>query len=140
VREPAGRAAPPAPVARSAQAATSQRGSVTAETAVALPALVVVLALALWAVGTVDAQLRCVDAARLAARALARGDPRAAAVAAAEQAAPPGAGISVTQSGQLVTVVVSLRVAMTGAWTGSPGLQVQGRASADAEDAERQQP
>ncbi|GAB3882575.1 hypothetical protein GCM10027612_13340 [Microbispora bryophytorum subsp. camponoti] len=43
-----------------------ERGSVTAETAVALPALVVVLIASLWAVTVVGAQLRCVDAARAA--------------------------------------------------------------------------
>ena len=48
----------------------------TAETAVVLPALTVILALVLWAVAAVTAQLACVDAARMAARALARGNRR----------------------------------------------------------------
>ncbi len=48
---------------------------VTAEIAVALPALVLVLTLGLGAVGAVVDHLRCVDAARTGARLLARGEP-----------------------------------------------------------------
>ena len=40
-----------------------------------LPALMVVLAAALWAIQAVAVQLECVDAARVAARAAARGEP-----------------------------------------------------------------
>ena len=47
---------------------------VTAETAVVLPVLLLVLAGAVAAVVVVGAQLRCVDAAREGARAAARGD------------------------------------------------------------------
>lgn len=110
-------------------------GAVTAETAVALPALAVVLGLVLWAVGAVNAQLRCVDAARLAARALARGDDQSAAVARAAEAAPAGAEVAVSRSAVLVTVVVRARRPLVGGWGGGPGVEVEGRASADAEDA-----
>ncbi len=54
---------------------STSRGSVTAETAAVLPALMVVLAAALWAIQAVAVQLECVDAARVAARAAARGEP-----------------------------------------------------------------
>ena len=47
---------------------------VTAETAVVLPVLLLVLAGAVAAVVVVGAQLRCVDAAREGARAAARGE------------------------------------------------------------------
>ncbi|MFJ1795385.1 TadE family type IV pilus minor pilin [Kitasatospora griseola] len=66
---------------------------VTAETAVALPALVLLAAMLIWGVVAAGAQIRCVDAARAGARAAARGDSDAAAVAAA--AAPPGAKVTV---------------------------------------------
>ena len=49
-------------------------GMVTAETAVVLPVLLLVLAGAVAAVTVVGAQLRCVDAAREGARAAARGE------------------------------------------------------------------
>ncbi len=53
-------------------AGSADRGSVTAELAVALPALVLLLLAGLTAVQAVTVQLRCVDAAREAARAAAR--------------------------------------------------------------------
>ena len=57
------------------------RGSVTAEIAVGLPAVVLVLAACLGGLGLATAQLRAQDAAADAARLLGRGEP----VAAAEQ-------------------------------------------------------
>lgn len=81
-------------------------GMVTAELAVALPALVLVLAGCLTGLGAVVDQVRCVDAARLAARAAARGDTPSAVRADAVRAAPGGATVSVTEMGQHVRVVV----------------------------------
>jgi len=108
-------------------------GAVTAETAVALPALVMVLALALWAVGAVNAQLRCVDAARLAARAVARGDDPSTATSRAKSAGPPGATVRVTQTAGLVTVEVRAERPLLGGWFAGAGVEVSGAASADAE-------
>lgn len=81
----------------------------TAETAVALPALVAVVVVLLAGLSAGVDQLRCVDAARVAARALARGEDPARAAAAAQAAAPPGAGVSVRAQGDLVQVVVTAR-------------------------------
>jgi hypothetical protein len=89
-----------------------ERGAVTAETAVALPALVLVLALCLGGVATGVAEVRCVDAARAAARALARGDEPSRAVALARAAAPSGAVVTIRRTGDTVTVTVSARVAL----------------------------
>jgi Flp pilus assembly protein TadG len=58
----------------------SERGSVTAEFAVAMPALALVLATCLTGLQVAGTQLRLQDAAALAARALARGDAPASAV------------------------------------------------------------
>jgi hypothetical protein len=80
------------------------RGSITAETAVAFPALVVVLAVALWGVSAAAAQIACVDAARAGARAAARGEPEAAVRTAVRQAAPPEAHVTLTR-GPLTTRV-----------------------------------
>ena len=89
----------------------SERGAVTAEAAVALPALAVVAA-ALVALGHVGvAQLRCVDAARAGARLAARGEPAAVVRARAAAAAPAAASISVSGGAQ-VTVVVRAPVAL----------------------------
>jgi hypothetical protein len=78
----------------------------TAEFAVAIPALVVVLVLALSAIVTVTDQVRCVDAARATARALARGDSEGAALDVGRRLAPPRSTFSVSRSDREVSVVV----------------------------------
>lgn len=83
-----------------------QRGSITAETAVAFPALVVVLAVALWGVSAAAAQVACVDAARAGARAAARGEPQAEVRAAVLRAAPPRARVSLSHDPVTTRVVV----------------------------------
>jgi len=88
------------------------RGTATAEFAVALPAFVAVLVVALAGVATGIDHVRCVDAARSAARALARGDSPAAAMAVARAAAPGGAQVVTSVTSGTVTVrVTSTRAA-----------------------------
>jgi Flp pilus assembly protein TadG len=87
---------------------------VTAETAVVLPVLLAVLAAAVTAVTVVAAHLRCVDAAREAARAAARGEATAVVLDVAERAGPEGAVGTVTTDGTTVTVTVTARVAPLG--------------------------
>jgi Flp pilus assembly protein TadG len=87
---------------------------VTAETAVVLPVLLLVLAGAVAAMIAVGAQLRCVDAAREGARSAARGDPTAAVTAVAARVAPPGAAVQVGGGGDLVQVTVSADVTPLG--------------------------
>lgn len=55
-----------------------ESGMVTAELATALPVLVLLAFVAVAAVGVGQARVRCADAAREAARTIARGDPDAA--------------------------------------------------------------
>jgi hypothetical protein len=73
---------------------------------VAFPALVTVLAIALWGVSAAAAQLACVDAARAGARAAARGEPSAAVRAAVLQAAPPNAHVSMSHDELTTRVIV----------------------------------
>jgi hypothetical protein len=80
---------------------------------VALPSLILVLAVALAAVDLGLAQVRCVDAARLGARLLARGEAAGSVLGAVRAAAPDGAAISVTTTGARVTVVVTGAVPAT---------------------------
>ena len=89
-------------------------GMVTAETAVVLPVLLLVLAGAVAAVTVVGAQLRCVDAAREGARAAARGEDTALVTALAGRAAPDGARTTVAVDGVTVTVTVTAEVAPLG--------------------------
>lgn len=88
----------------------SERGSVTAETAAMLPALMVVLAAGLWAIQAVGAQLACIDAARAAARAAARGEPPAQVRDLARAATRPEARVTVERTPETTTVEISLAV------------------------------
>lgn len=89
-------------------------GMATAELAVVLPALVLVVAAALTAVSVLLAQLRCVDAAREGARAAARGEPVAVARSAAARVAPAAATVNVGVEGEDVRVTVSARAGTGG--------------------------
>ncbi|WP_097237162.1 TadE family type IV pilus minor pilin [Streptomyces sp. 1331.2] len=79
-------------------------GFVTAETAVVLPALVLLAGMLIWGVLAAAAQIRCVDAARIGARAAARGEADAAELARA--AAPAGARVRVVPAADTVRVDV----------------------------------
>ncbi|MGW1762797.1 TadE family type IV pilus minor pilin [Streptomyces sp. NPDC002073] len=84
----------------------SDRGYVTAETALVLPALVVFASLLVWALLAAAAQIRCVDAARAGARAAARSEPAERALAIARESAPAGARIVLEREGELWRVRV----------------------------------
>jgi hypothetical protein len=100
---------------------------VTAELAVALPVLAVVLAGCLAVMSAVSMQLRCEDAAGLAARAAARGDP-VALVAAAATAAVPGAVLQLTQQGDVLRATVTATTHPFG--TAGPSVPVSASAAA----------
>jgi Flp pilus assembly protein TadG len=82
---------------------------VTAETAMALPALVLVLGFALSVQAVLGARAACTDAARAGARVAARGEPDAVVAVTAQHAMPRAAGVAVTRRSGLVTVAVSAR-------------------------------
>lgn len=85
----------------------AEGGAATAELAVAIPSLVLVLAVAMGAVDLGLSQVRCIDAARLGARSLARGEPEGGVLAQVRAAAPQGARVSVARGDGDVTVSVS---------------------------------
>ncbi len=90
-----------------------------------LAVLTVVVAACLAGIGCVIAQMRCVDAAREAARLSGRGDSAAAAAAVA-QIAPQGAVLTVQFDGDMVTATVHV-----GAVSGLlPGVSVGATATA----------
>lgn len=82
----------------------------TAELAVAIPSLVLVLAVSLAAVDLGLTQVRCVDAARTGARLLARGESAQVALGEVRAAAPRGAAVAVSSGGDQVSVVVTGRL------------------------------
>jgi len=104
------------------------RGSVTAEFAVGLPAVVMVLVVVILAATAAIGQVRCVDAARAGAREAALGSAVAQVHATAEHLAGAGAAVAVTREGPWVVVRVSRPVAAFG-WLGR-GLVASGRAQA----------
>ncbi|MEU7893632.1 TadE family type IV pilus minor pilin [Nonomuraea sp. NPDC049152] len=79
----------------------------TAETAAVLPALMVVLAAALWAVTVVNIHLRCVDAARTGARAAARGEPLAQVRERIKAVAPRGAHVEIARGAEITRVDIT---------------------------------
>ncbi|WP_329005178.1 pilus assembly protein [Kribbella sp. NBC_00709] len=60
---------------RTSSSRRAEWGAVTAELAVALPVLFALLLLGVWSIGLVVLNIRCIDAARDVARAVARGEP-----------------------------------------------------------------
>jgi hypothetical protein len=75
---------------------------------VVIPVLVTVAALLIWAMAAAAAQVRCVDAARAAAREAARSETPARVREAARQAAPSGARVSVRTVDGMVRVRVTV--------------------------------
>jgi len=112
----------------------SERGAVTAEAAVVLPTLAVFTLVMVWFVSWGVAAVRVQDAAREAARVVARGDPASAGTGLARQVAPPGSTVEVHAGPDTIEVVVTTRVRGPGGVFGFvPGVVVHGRAVAATE-------
>jgi hypothetical protein len=92
-------------MARHRRRKQNDRGAVTTEAAAALVAFVIVLSSALYGMTAATDQVRCVDAAREAARLTARGEEEQGR-AAATRIAPPGADITIEIDGQHIEVDV----------------------------------
>ncbi|MBE3204559.1 MULTISPECIES: TadE family type IV pilus minor pilin [Parafrankia] len=110
------------------------RGQVTAELAMGLPSLLAVMFMILWMLSAVSAQTRCAEAARLGARAAARGESATAARAWALRAAPPGAEIEIGGSAGTVRVRVAAVVGTGGAGRLVPTVTVSAVAVAAVEN------
>ena len=78
----------------------------TAEFAVLLPVVAVLLGAVVAVTSAAGTQLRCADAARAAARSAALGEPDAAVAAVARRVAGPGASVVVARDDGWVEVVV----------------------------------
>lgn len=113
----------------------SERGAVTAELASVLPMLVAVTVGLVWLLAVGSAQVRTVDAARETARAVARGDDEAGAVARGLQVATPGSTVTVARGAGEVRVTVTGRVRGPGGLFGRlPAPTVRATAVAAAEE------
>lgn len=91
---------------RRCETRVGERGSVTAETAVVLPALVLVMVVLLGVAHLIGSQLAVEDAARVGARAAARGESDGVVTRLADSVAPAGSDVTVVRTGGLVTVSV----------------------------------
>ncbi|MEU9445530.1 TadE family type IV pilus minor pilin [Streptomyces sp. NPDC048304] len=85
------------------------QGFVTAEATVVLCVLVAFTMALVWGLLLVSAQIRCVDAARIGARAAARQDPADAVITVTREAAPRGSRVTVGREGDQVRVTVAVR-------------------------------
>ncbi|MFI5692084.1 TadE family type IV pilus minor pilin [Kribbella sp. NPDC051586] len=83
----------------------TERGAVTAELAIALPVLLSLLLLGIWSIGLVVLNIRCIDAARDVARAVARGEPPDQAKAIGHRTIPTGT-ITITREASDIHVTV----------------------------------
>ncbi|WUT36997.1 TadE family type IV pilus minor pilin [Streptomyces sp. NBC_00690] len=110
---------------------SADRGSVTAEAAVAVPALVIFTLSLVWALMSSATQIQCVDAARAGARAAARSEPTTTVLAAAKSVAPEGARVAVEREGDLWRV----RVDSPAPGPDGLGIMLSAEAAAHAEDA-----
>jgi len=106
-----------------------QLGAVTAETAVVLPVMALFTLAMVWLVSWGLAAVRAQDAAREAARVIARGDAPAEATVLARRIAPAHATVEVRRDAGSVEVVVSATVRGPGGVLGFlPGPTVHGHA------------
>jgi hypothetical protein len=105
----------------------------TAELAVVLPSVVLVLAVAWSALAAATDQVRCLDSARATARLLARGDPAESALAAGRRLAPVGAVLTVSRTPAEIEVEVVAPPLPGLAWLGS-GATPRGTSVAARED------
>ncbi|MFC4854459.1 TadE family type IV pilus minor pilin [Actinophytocola glycyrrhizae] len=94
------------PAHRLARRRHRDRGGVTVEAAIAMSAFALVLAMTLGGAMAVADQVRCLDAAREAARLTARGEQDRA-LAAAKRIAPQNAEVTITMNGEHIEVHVS---------------------------------
>ncbi len=108
------------------------RGAATAELAAAMPVVVFLLLAGLTGVDAMVTKLRCVDSARDAVRAAARGEPGE---PAGRRTAPDGAVISVWSDGETVHATVRATARPLGVHL--PGLRVQAEAVAAVEPGSR---
>lgn len=111
--------------------ADPQRGAVTAELAVGLPVVVLLLVAVLTLTAASTAQMRALDAARAGARAYAIGEDDATVRQTVAQVGGDDAELSVSRDDTWVRVTVTRPV--VGGWFSSAPLRASGEATAWAE-------
>jgi hypothetical protein len=108
------------------------RGMVTVEIAVALPALVLMTALGIWGVTVASIKLACLDSARSGARAAARGESLASVRALVMRSVPASASVRVHRDSSTSRIEIAVPVEGPAA-VDLPPLIVRARATAITE-------
>jgi Flp pilus assembly protein TadG len=111
-----------------------QRGAATAELALGIPLLVSLTVGLVWLLAVGEAQVRVVDAARETARAAARGDAPAEAVARGERVAPGATVTVVARDGEVVSTASGSVSPPGGLLSFLPAARVHAEAVAASED------
>jgi Flp pilus assembly protein TadG len=111
-----------------------QRGAATAELALGIPLLVSLTVGLVWLLAVGQAQVRVVDAARETARAAARGDAEAEAIARGEQVAPGATVTVVARDGEVVSTASDSVAPPGGLLSFLPAAHVHARAVTAAEE------
>lgn len=93
---------------------SAERGAVTAEAAMVIPVLAALTIALAWLLSLAVTQVRLTDAAREVARAVARDEPRSAALALGARVAPEGTRFTVRRAGGEVVVNAATQVATPG--------------------------
>lgn len=115
-----------------------ETGTVTAETAMVLPVFAAFVLSLIWLISVGYAQVRVIDAARDAARAVARGESDEQARALAQKSAPHDAITSIARSATTADVTVRAAASPPGwLFIPLPALTVDATASVELEDAPR---
>ncbi|MEV6287282.1 TadE family type IV pilus minor pilin [Kribbella sp. NPDC051770] len=115
----------------------TDQGTVTAEFALLFPVLMATIIAGVWCVGLVITNIRCVDAARDVARAVARGETEAAAQSIGKKAAPKNATIEIqTTNGQIQVTVKTARAVDWPLFAPLPNIPVEAEATLQSEPGE----
>lgn len=114
--------------------ARNDRGAVTAELALGLPLLMGVTVVLCWLLALGIGQVRVQDAARETARAAARGDDAADAVAVGKRVAPSGSSVSLQAGGEHVVATVVAPIPGPDVLVRLPGVRLRAEAVALNED------
>jgi len=93
---------------RAGSAQREERGAVTAEMALALPVLISLLLLGIWSIGLVVLNIRCIDAARDVARAVARGESPEEATAIGRRTVPTGTIVIAREASDIKVTVTAV--------------------------------
>ena len=121
------------PVEPRSRSQREDRGMVTAELVVVLPAIVLAMLFGLAAVSAMTMRMRCADAAEVGARLAARGESASTVIAAARRAAPAGAVVRLETTSGTVQVTVRTRAPLLPAGSWLPAIEVSGRFVQDRE-------